>query len=315
MTMPKDLDIDVGPLELDCGITLPAVRQRVTIDGDLSAARDNVVFAPHALTGSSRVAEWWPGIAGGVDALFDRERCCIIGINVLGGCYGSSGVHDHPELINGLTVRDIVRAQVRVFDTLGIDRLALVIGGSLGGMQTLQWAIDAPERVASAIVIGAHDHHSTMGIALNAVQRAAIELDSIDGIGLARKIAVLSYKSESLLTQRHGRKRDRNDPSRFDIEGYLDVQASRFIDRMDGRTYAALTRAMDSFDVRDRVLTHPGRVTFVGISSDWLFRSQDVRSAAELLGAHYLQLDSDHGHDAFLAETGKLRELLAPALL
>jgi homoserine O-acetyltransferase/O-succinyltransferase len=168
--------------------------------------------------------------------------------------------------------------------------------------------------VNSAIVIGAHDHHSTMGIALNAVQRAAIELDPIRGVGLARKIAMLTYKSEALLSKRHGRRRDRNDRSRFDIEGYLDVQALRFIERMDGKTYATLTHAMDSFDVRDCVLAHPERVTFVGISSDWLFRPQDVRSAADWLGTRYLQLESNHGHDAFLAECAKLHDLLSPVV-
>ena len=180
-------------------------------------------------------------------------------------------------------------------------------------MQALQWALDAPDRIDRAIVVGAHDHHSAMGIALNHVQREAIALDPVRGLGLARKIAMLTYKSEELFTQRHGRERDRNDAERFDIEGYLDLQAQRFIERMDPNAYATLTHAMDSFDVRDRALAHPDRVTFVGISSDWLFRPQDVRAAAHRLGAAYLELHSDHGHDAFLAETDALRDVLAPA--
>ena len=289
----------------------------VTIDGELNAERSNVVFAPHALTGNSRVTSWWPGIAGGDESLFSRNRYAIVGINALpqgkGICHGEVRARS-ARLEPPNHVAHIVANHRRVFDALGIERIEVVIGGSLGGMQALQWAIDAPERVGSAIVIGAHDHHSAMGIALNHLQREAIALDPVQGLGLARKIAMLTYKSEELFSERHGRKPDRNDPSRFDIEGYLDLQATRFIDRMDPQSYVALTHAMDSFDVRDRVLAHPERVTFVGISSDWLFRPQDVRAAALRLGAHYLELDSEHGHDAFLAETEKLRDALSVTL-
>lgn len=300
----------------DLEVTVDGQRFTVTIDGELNAERSNVVFAPHALTGNSRVTSWWPGIAGGDESLFSRNRYAIVGINAL--CHGEVRAHGgrlepHGEVRHPSVAR-IVANQQRIFDALGIERIEVVIGGSLGGMQALQWAIDAPERVGSAIVIGAHDHHSTMGIALNHLQREAIAIDPVQGLGLARKIAMLTYKSEELFSERHGRKPDRNDPSRFDIEGYLDLQARRFIDRMDPQSYVALTHAMDSFDVRDRVLAHPERVTFVGISSDWLFRPQDVRAAALRLGAHYFELDSEHGHDAFLAETEKLRDALSVTL-
>ena len=307
--------IDIGALDLDCGVTLPAVQQRVTIDGaDPLPDGSNVVFAAHALTGSSRVAEWWPDIVG-EGALFDRRHWCVIGINVLGGSYGSTGPLCHPELVEGfprISVRDMVRAQQIVFDRLEIPRLAVVVGGSLGGMQALQWALDAPERVAHAIIIGASDHHTAMGIALNAVQREAIALDPVLGVALARKIAMLSYKSEDLLRERHDRKPDRKGRKQFDVEGYLDHQGDTFIERMDGETYTLLTHAMDSFDVRNRPAPPGVDLTFVGISSDWLFRPQEIRAAAQRLHARYLELDSNHGHDAFLAEPNRLRELLAP---
>ena len=300
--------IDIGALELDCGVTLPVVQQRVTIDGAAPLPDgSNVVFAAHALTGSSRVAEWWPDIVG-EGALFDRRYWCVIGINVLGGSYGST----RPE--QRVTVRDIVRAQFRVFDKLGIQRLAVVAGGSLGGMQALQWAMDAPERVAHAIIIGASDHHTAMGIALNAVQREAIALDPVRGVALARKIAMLSYKSEDLLRERHDRKPDRKGRAQFDVEGYLDHQGDTFIERMDGQTYTLLTHAMDSFDVRNRPAPPGVDLTFVGISSDWLFRPQEIRAAAKRLHARYLELESNHGHDAFLAEPDHLRTLLAPVV-
>lgn len=302
----RDLTIDIGALDLDCGVTLPAVQQRVTIDGaDPNSGGSNVVFAAHALTGSSRVAEWWPGIAGD-GALFDRRQWCIIGINVLGGCYGSTRT-EHP-----VSVRDIVRAELRVFDKLDLPRIAVAIGGSLGGMQALQFALDAPKRVGHAIVIGASDHHTAMGIALNAVQREAIALDRTRGVALARKIAMLTYKSDDLFRERHDRKRDRNGRDGFDVEGYLDHQGEKFVDRMDGATYTLLTHAMDSFDVRDRTAPPGVDLTFVGISSDWLFRPQEIRAAAKRLNARYLELESNHGHDAFLADGAKLHALLAP---
>jgi len=316
----RELTLEIGAFELDCGETLPAVQQRVTIDGAQPASDgSNVVFAAHALTGSSRVAEWWPGIVGD-GALFDRRHWCIIGINVLGGCYGSSSfvipsVANEVSVVEGaprVTVSDIVRAELRVFDALELPRVAVVIGGSLGGMQALQWALDAPQRVGHAIVIGASDHHTAMGIALNAVQREAIELDPVRGLALARKIAMLTYKSDDLLAQRHDRKRDRNGRAHFDVEGYLDHQGDKLLERMDGATYTLLTHAMDSFDVRDRTAPPGVDLTFVGISSDWLFRPQEIRAAAQRLHARYLELESDHGHDAFLAEGHKLHALLAP---
>jgi homoserine O-acetyltransferase/O-succinyltransferase len=211
-----------------------------------------------------------------------------------------------------VSVRDIVRAEQRVFDKLKLPRIAVVIGGSLGGMQALQWALDAPERVGHAIVIGASDHHTAMGIALNAVQREAIALDPVRGVALARKIAMLTYKSDDLLRERHDRKRDRKRRDYFDVEGYLDHQGEKFVDRMDGATYTLLTHAMDSFDVRERTAPPGVDLTFVGISSDWLFRPQEIRAAAKRLNARYLELESNHGHDAFLAEGHKLHALLAP---
>jgi homoserine O-acetyltransferase/O-succinyltransferase len=304
--------VDIGSLALDGGETLDDVKQRVTIYGNPSARK---VLATHALTGSSRVLDWWPGIAG-ENALFDPREWCIIGINSLGSCYGSTGASNDAAFPR-ITVRDVVRAERRALDALGITRLDVVIGGSLGGMQALQWALDTPQRVGKAIIIGAHDHHSAMGIALNAVQREALQLDPIGGIRLARKIAMLTYKSEELLTERHDRRADRHGKPYFDVEGYLDLQADRFESRMDAASYATLTRVMDSFDVRDAWPSPLGSppLRFVGISSDWLFRPQDIRRAAERFAsrgfdARYLHLESKHGHDGFLAETRELAELL-----
>lgn len=305
--------ICIGDLLLEDGTVLPAVEQRVTIYGTPAKDGGNVVLVPHALTGSSRVAEWWPGIVG-AGTFFDPKEWCIVGINALGGCYGSTGPSASSSFPQ-VTVGDIVRAQRRALEHLGIQRIRLVIGGSLGGMQVFQWALDAPWAVEQAIVIGAHDHHSPMGIALNSIQRECLELDPVRGLGTARKLAMLSYKSERLFNLRHGRNRDRSDPSKFDIEGYLDHQATKFLNRMDAKTYAALTHAMDSFDVRDRFRETHAALTFIGITSDWLFRPEDIAAAARRFNAQYIEMASDHGHDAFLAEPEELARLIEPLIL
>ena len=300
--------IAIGALELDGGQILPAVEQRVAIYGDPTCGR--VVLALHALTGDHRAATWWPGIVGEA-ALFDPRECCIVGINMLGSCYGSTPVRER------ITIADIVRAQRRALDILGIDRLDLAIGGSMGGMQALQWAHDAPDRVGGAVAIGAPDRTGTLAIAYNAIQRDAIALDPVAGLGLARKMAMLSYKSDALLSRRHGRRPDRNGRRCFDIEGFLDLQATRILERIDAATYRTLTHAMDSFDLRDTdwpESTPP--LTFVGISSDTLFPAREIRDAAERIAcrgidSRYIEFQSEHGHDAFLAEDAALAELLA----
>jgi homoserine O-acetyltransferase len=307
----NEYNVDIGPFEFENGDSLESVQQRVTTYGD---PRSPAVFVAHALTGSSRVTDWWGGLVG-ESKLLDPAHCYVIGINALGSCYGSTGpatVADFPYV----SVRDIVKAQARALDRIGVQQLSLVIGASLGGMQALQWALDYPDRVERAVMVGSHDHQSPMGIALNAIQREAIGLDPSRGLRIARKIAMLSYKSDSLFKRRHDRRSDRKGRFRFDIEGYLEHQADVFEARMDPRSYVALTQAMDSFDVR----LHRGggnpELLFIGIRSDWLFLPQDVRAAAERFArlgyrSEYAEIESDHGHDAFLAEPEVFSSILA----
>jgi len=310
----NELTIPIGDLELDGGATLPAVEQRVAIYGDITDGRP-IALVPHALTGSARVADWWGDLLA-PGAPLDLARWNVVGINAVGGCYGSTGpAPGQPFPI--VTVRDIVRAQRRACDALGIDRFDLVIGASLGGMQALQWALDAPTRVKRATIIGAHDHQTAMGIAFNGIQREAIALQPKGGLRIARKLAMLTYKSEALFRARHDRRPDRLGRPIYDVEGYLERQADLFEARMTPDSYIALTHAMDSQDVRD----HPSADTspallFIAISSDWLFHPADVRAAVERLQtrgytATYRELQSDHGHDAFLAEPKALAALLS----
>jgi homoserine O-acetyltransferase len=332
---PIERDVAIEPLRLDCGITLSGIVQRVTVYGEPRADGSNVVLVNHALTGSSRVLDWWGGLAG-PGKLLDTNALAIVGINALGSCYGSTGPSTpmpdgtaFGDRFPVTSVFDMVRAQREALATIGLRRFAAVVGGSLGGMQAIAWGLDAPAQVDRVIAIGAYDRFAAMGIALNAVAREAIRIarTPAEGIALARKIAMLTYKSEALLATRYDRRVDRKggDPTRsaadkFDVEGYLDHQGAIFADRMDPQAYLTLTRAMDLFETRDRglVASHP-QFTFVGISSDWLFLPRYVRAAAErfaVAGADstYVELVSDHGHDAFLAEPELLRSLLEPRL-
>jgi homoserine O-acetyltransferase len=293
------------------------------------------VLVCHALTGSSRALDWWGGLAG-PGKLLDTNALAVVCVNALGSCYGSTGPGSlapdglpYGERFPVVSVFDIVRAQREALAHVGLTHFAAVVGGSLGGMQAVAWPFEAPGHVQRVIAIGAYDHFAAMGIALNAVAREAIRIarTPAEGIALARKIAMLTYKSEALLAERFGRKPDRGggDPARraadrYDVEGYLDYQGAIFAARMEPQAYLTLTRAMDLFETRDRALEPPyPQFTFAGISSDWLFLPQYVRAAARRfadLGADstYAELISDHGHDAFLAEPERLQTLLAPRL-
>ena len=306
-----------GPFTADDGTRLDRIDLHVTIAGARTAP---AVFVPHALTGDSRVAEWWGPLVG-EGAPFDLQRWRVIGINALGSCYGSTGPATAPSFPR-LTVRDIVRADLAALDRLGVGRLYAVVGASLGGMRALQLALDAPNRLERAFVIGASDHQNAMAIALNALQREAIALHPHAGIRLARKIAMLSYKSHALLAERHDRRADRNGRHTFDVEGYLEHQGRLFEARMEPRSYIALTHAMDSFDLRPapQAPREAPELHFIGISSDQLFPAAEVRAAAHAFEARgyratYDEIVSNHGHDAFLAEPERLNPILRRYLL
>jgi homoserine O-acetyltransferase len=342
-------------LLLECGRALAGVNLHYAVYGRLNAARDNAVLVCHALSGSALVGSWWPEVfaPGGVLSL---DRDFVICINMLGSCYGSTGpgsVDPETGNIYGpdfplVSIRDNVRAQARLLDSLGIRRLRLVMGGSIGGMQALDWTIHDPGRVECAAVIGVAPL-SAMGLALNHLQRQAIEHDPEwaggyylpqrppkQGLSLARQIAMLSYKSAELFNERFGRNPNRNgeDPwgldnqgggligGRFDIAGYLDHQGERFNDRFDANSYLAILRTMDTWDPLHGCSSPAeafgrirARLCFVGISSDWLFPAQEVSDFVNTIrkaGVHadYREMTSNHGHDAFLAEQAELLRLL-----
>ena len=300
-----------------------------------------IVLVCHALTGSARVADWWGDVVG-PGKLLDTSAYCVMGTNALGGCYGSTGpssADEHGVLWGSrfpvVTVQDMVRMQREALGALGIARIGAVIGGSLGGMQALEWGAAYPKVVASAIAVGATGRLSPMGIGLNHIGRSAIRLDAkfrggdyspgdgpANGLAIARMVGMLSYKSADLLWQRHAREPNRGaeDPgssvwSRFDIQGYLDHQGDKLAARLDANTYLALTKAMDLYEVDARGYRTP--TLLVAISSDWLYPPDEVRETARQLGpsARYVELKSDHGHDGFLADPGALTAVVRPFLL
>jgi len=354
-TREGDLTFAFGaPFRLEAGGSLQPVSVRYAVYGELNERRDNAVLVCHALSGSARVADWWPemfsntpsrasaardGDPGG--SVFDLSRDCVICTNILGSCYGSSG----PACVNPatgnrfgpdfplITIRDIVRAQAHVLQELGVKRLRIVIGASIGGMQALQWAVDYPGRVEHCIAIGTAPL-SAMGLALNHLQRKAIQLDAdfkngryaageqpARGLGLARGIAMCSYKSTDLFEERYARNPNRNgeDPlrtvdERYDVAGYLDHQGEKFVKRFDANSYLVISKAMDTFELGrgysseaealKRIKAH---VSLVGISSDWLFPAKDVLDLAKRIEAagvqcDYTEFETAHGHDGFLAE-------------
>ncbi len=343
------------PLQLEYGRELAGVTLHYAVYGRLNAARDNAVLVCHALSGSALVGSWWPEIFA-PGAVLSLDHDFVICINMLGSCYGSTGpgsVNPETGKIFGpdfplVSIRDNVRAQAKLLDSLGVRRLRLVLGGSIGGMQALDWAIEDPRRVERALVIGVAPL-SAMGLALNHLQRQAIQHDPEwaggnylpqrpprQGLALARQIAMLSYKSAELFDERFGRKPNRNgeDPwgpeggargligGRFDIAGYLDHQGEVFIERFDANSYLAILRTMDIWDPLRGASSAAeafggirARLSFVGISSDWLFSPQTVRDFAYTIRAagvqaDYREMTSAHGHDAFLAEQVELVRLL-----
>ena len=337
------------PFSLERGGQLQPVTLHYAIYGDLEKNRDRVVLVCHALSGSARVADWWAELFS-PDAPFDPEDFVFIGVNILGSCYGSTG----PTSLDPksgkpfgasfplVTIGDSVRAQANLLNHLGVEKLYATIGGSIGGMQALEWAFRFPERVERSIAIGTAPL-GAMGLALNHIQRQSIWNDAgfnngvyesqPRGLGAARALAMLSYKSPQLFEERYGRNPNRNgeDPflsatGRFDVAGYLDHQEKIFVDRFDANSYITITKLMDTWDIPPagapeyRGVANAGvEIDLVGISSDWLFPAQDVRRmndrfAREGVASRYSELVTNHGHDGFLADAGQLFRLLKEAL-
>ena len=344
-------------LELDCGVVLAPWRIAYQTYGTLNADRSNAILLCHALTGDQHVANvnpvtgrpgWWETMVG-PGKPYDTDRFFVICANVLGSCLGTSG----PASRDGeggkarglefpvVTIRDMVRAQARLVDHLGIETLFCVAGGSMGGMQVLQWAASYPERVFSAMPIAAAAKHSAQNIAFHEVGRQAVMADPEwhagrylelgtrpeKGLAVARMAAHITYLSQPALHRKFGRNfQDRTAPTfsfdaDFEVESYLRYQGRSFVERFDANSYLYLTRSMDYFDLAadyDGVLAKAFKGTktrfcVVSFTSDWLFPTSDSRAIVHALNAaggsvSFVEIETDKGHDAFLLDVPELLE-------
>lgn len=339
------------PIPLDCGTRLGGITIAYQTYGALNADKSNAILVCHALTGDQYVAEahpitgkpgWWEHMIGD-GLLLDTRRFFVICVNVLGGCMGTTGPRDI-NIATGrpwalaypvITIGDMVRAQARVVDHLGIDKLFCVLGGSMGGMQVLEWAAAYPDRVFSAVPIATAAKHSAQNIAFHEVGRQAIMADPDwrggdylnqgtrphRGLAVARMAAHITYLSETALHRKFGRNlQNRSQLSfafeaDFQVESYLRHQGSTFVERFDANSYLYITRAMDYFDL---AAEHGGalanafkntktRFCLVSFTSDWLFPTPESRILVHALNAvaanvSFVEIETDKGHDAFLLE-------------
>jgi homoserine O-acetyltransferase len=354
------------PLLLDCGRTLDQFTIAYITYGTLNADKSNAILLCHALTGDQFAASdhpvtgkpgWWTTMVGPGKPV-DTDRFFVICSNVLGGCMGSTGPAENdpatgqPYGLNFplITIRDMVKAQAMLLDALGIEKLLAVVGGSMGGMQALQWAASFPDRVRAVVPIACAARHSAQNIAFHEVGRQAIMADPdwhggeyqrhgtrpSKGLAVARMAAHITYLSETALQRKFGRNlQDRAALSfqfapDFQIESYLHYQGAAFVDRFDANTYLYITRAMDYFDLAadfDGQLaaafgTDAPRFCIIAFSSDWLFPPAENKRVAHALNAvaanvSFVEIKTDKGHDAFLLDEpemfGTVRGLLNSA--
>lgn len=332
---PRDLQLD--GFVAGNGRRLTGLRLRYRVLGNPVAARENgwiLVF--HALTGSWDVEQWWGPLIGPGRAL-DTCGHAVLAANLLGSCYGSTGPREwaaeHEEAFPELTPADLARAHVALLEHLGVERLALVTGGSLGGMVTLEWGRCSPVPVDRLVVFAAPAATSAQAIAWNAVQRMAIEADPAwrgglyapgqgptAGLAAARALAMITYRTQIEFEARFGRTASRI-PGRFDVDHYLRRQGDKLVARFDAASYVALMRAMDLHDVGDlaaaarETVSRVGTVIGVGVDTDLLYAPGEVRAWTEAYraagaDARYREIASPAGHDAFLIEWDQVEAIL-----
>jgi homoserine O-acetyltransferase len=343
-------------LSLDSGAAIAPVEVAYETYGRLNAAKSNAILVLHAFSGDAHAAGvepesgklgWWDNMIGPGKG-FDTDRYFVICTNVLGGCRGTTG----PSSVNPatgcpyamsfpvITIGDMVRLQKMVIDSLGIERLLTVSGGSMGGMQALQWAVAYPDSTVSAIPIATTARHSAQQIAFNEVGRQAIMADPdwnggnyygrrppARGLAVARMVGHITYMSDHSMREKFGRRLRGKEAFGFDfdvdfeVESYLRYRGSQFVNRFDANSYLYITKAMDYFDLTagQRSLGEalaPSRARFlvISFSSDWLYPSYQSQEMVRALRARnsdvaYVELQSNYGHDSFLVETAELAEL------
>ncbi len=314
-----------GPIRLSSGERLPTVRIAYRTWGDPAP---RAVLVCHALTGSADADDWWGGMFG-TGRAFDPADEFIVAVNVIGSCYGTTGPTDIPPgsatpygpTFPKVSIADMVRLQAAVLDHLGVQRVSMVVGGSMGAMQALQWGASFPERVDSLVPIAVGAAQSPWAVAISDAQRAAIHADPdfnggrysrerppTVGLATARMIAMISYRSSAEFAARFGRNQQRGV---FDAQAYLRRHGEKLVGRFDANTYLTLIDAMDSFDLTDRVGSIATPTLVAGISSDVLYPPAEVEElASSMPNARFALLTAEQGHDSFLIETDALGRLI-----
>ncbi len=306
--------------ELESGEVLRHVEQAYFLDGTLNETRDNLVVVFHALTGSAdAVGDWWRDVVG-PDRAIDTNRYAVLCTNLLGSCYGTTGPSDparrpFPEV----TTRDMARLVGQLVESLNVRSVALAIGGSLGGMVTMEFAATYPGLARNVVVLAAPAEHPASAIAWSHIQRRAIAAAGDDGLEIARMIAMMTYRTAGEFADRFGR--DEHETGGFAVERYLSRQGEKLRARFDVHTYLTLLDAMDSHDVgRDRggvasaLAPVKGKIIGVGIPGDLLYDPLDVRRWTEEAGGEYREIESSKGHDGFLLESAQVSALLREVL-
>lgn len=335
--------LKIGDVGLEDGEVLTDVTIAYQSWGELNKNKDNAILVNHAMTGWSDVTGWWPSMVGS-GLPFDTDKYFVVCPNVIGGCQGSTGPSSiapdgkrYGSRFPSLTIRDMVNAEIQFSDALGIDKYCLAVGPSLGGMRSLEWAVQLPQRVGAICTIGSSavatgDQIGTWSIEIRAIKSDPNfndgdyyeqERGPIEGMGIARRIAHLTYRTEAEMDIRFGRELQGDDTGRYAVESYLDHQADKLAHRFDANTYIALTEAMISHDIgRGRAgvvaalesITIP--VVAVSIDTDRLF---PVRLQAEIadfapLAAPLVRISSPFGHDGFLVEVESVGNVIRQAL-
>jgi homoserine O-acetyltransferase len=350
--------VRLDSLALDCGVVLAPVDVAYETYGTLNERRSNAILALHAFSGDAHAAGispdggkpgWWDNMVGPGKA-FDTNEYFVICSNVIGGCKGTTG----PSSIDPatgrpfgmsfpvITISDMVRLQAKLLDHLGIERLLAVAGGSMGGMQVLEWAVAYPERVLAAIPIATTARHSAQQIAFNEVGRQAImaDLDWCDGdyygkkapargLSVARMVGHITYMSDDSMREKFGRRfRDETAEAHpdfagvFEVESYLRYRGSQFVDRFDANSYLYITKAMDLFDLTNghgslsaALERTKARFLVMSFTSDWLYPTyQSLEIVKALRGRNrdvaFCELQSNYGHDAFLVDVAEQTEMI-----
>lgn len=327
------------PFHLESGETLAGVQVAYRTWGMLNSEGDNAVLICHALTGNADADDWWEPLFGS-GCSFDPTTDFVICSNVLGSCYGTTGPTSldpktgktYGARFPFITIRDMVHLQAKLLERLAVHKIKLVIGGSLGGMQVLEWALLYPERVETIAVIAASGRHSAWCIGLSEAQRQAIYADPnwnageyafenqpAKGLAVARMIAMSTYRSWASFEEKFGRQRQVEHPDQpYAIANYLQHQGQKLVERFDANTYITLTEAMDSHDVarnRGDYATVLGQVRqpalVLAIESDVLYPPAEQQELAKLIpSAKLIRLQSPHGHDAFLIDMQALNQLI-----